>query len=54
MNAVSRRSIYSGQRRPDDDTMDVWSAEDFKLVQDLSAIARWSNPDELADLLETA
>jgi hypothetical protein len=37
-----------------DDTMDVWSAEDFKLVQDLSTIARWSNPDELADLLETA
>jgi hypothetical protein len=34
-----------------DDTMDVWSGEDFKLLEDLSEIARWSRPDELADLL---
>jgi hypothetical protein len=31
--------------------MDVWSAEDFKLVEDLSAITRWSRPDEFAELL---
>jgi hypothetical protein len=34
-----------------DDTMDVWATEDFKLVEDLSQIARWSKPDEVADLL---
>lgn len=34
-----------------DDTMDVWSVEDFKLLEDFSSLARWSRPDELADLL---
>jgi len=34
-----------------DDTMDVWSPEDFNLVKDLSEIARWSQPDEFAELL---
>ena len=31
-----------------DDTLDVWSAEDFNLVSDLSEIAHWSKPDEFA------
>ncbi len=34
-----------------DDTMDVWSAEDFNLVDGLSTICRWSRPDEVADVL---
>jgi hypothetical protein len=34
-----------------DDTMDVWSNEDFNLVKDLSQIARWSEPEEFAGLL---
>jgi hypothetical protein len=34
-----------------DDTMDVWSAEDFKLVEDFSVITRWSRPDEVAGIL---
>ncbi|HEY5779989.1 MAG TPA: DUF1828 domain-containing protein [Terrimicrobiaceae bacterium] len=34
-----------------DDTMDVWSTEDFNLVKDLSQIARWSQPEEFADIL---
>lgn len=34
-----------------DDTMDVWSPEDFRLVEDLSSIARWSRPDEVAEML---
>lgn len=37
-----------------DDTSDVWSAEDFRQLEDLSAIARWSQPDELAQLLTAA
>jgi hypothetical protein len=37
-----------------DDTMDVWSPEDFRLVEDLSIIARWSRPDEVADVLSAA
>jgi hypothetical protein len=37
-----------------DDTMDVWSPEDFKLVEDLSVTARWSRPDEVADVLLAA
>jgi hypothetical protein len=37
-----------------DDTMDVWSAEDFRLLEDLSFIARWSRPDEVADVLSAA
>lgn len=29
-----------------DDTMDVWSDQDFNLLRDLSVITRWSRPDE--------
>lgn len=31
-----------------DDTLDVWSPEDFNLVSDLSEITHWSKPDEFA------
>ena len=34
-----------------DDTMDVWSTEDFNLLQDLSAVARWSQPDAFLQTL---
>lgn len=34
-----------------DDTMDVWSTEDFNLLKDLSTIARWSQPEEFAQTL---
>jgi hypothetical protein len=34
-----------------DDTADVWSEEDYKLVEDLSIVTRWSRPDEFADVL---
>ena len=37
-----------------DDTADVWSAEDFKLLETLSTIARWSQPDEFVDVLTRA
>jgi hypothetical protein len=37
-----------------DDTADVWREEDFKLLEPLSAIARWSQPERLAGLLEEA
>jgi len=37
-----------------DDTADVWSAEDYKLVEDLSIVTRWSRPDEFADVLSEA
>jgi len=37
-----------------DDTADVWSAEDYKLVEDLSVVTRWSRPDEFADVLSAA
>lgn len=37
-----------------DDTMDVWGREDFKLVEELSIIARWSKPDEVAEILTAA
>jgi hypothetical protein len=37
-----------------DDTEDVWQEEDFRLVQDLSMVARWSRPDELEALLRAA
>jgi hypothetical protein len=30
-----------------DDSVDVWSDEDFKLVEEFSEIVYWSNPDEL-------
>lgn len=35
-----------------DDTSDVWSDEDFRQLEDLSEIARWSEPDELAQILQ--
>jgi len=34
-----------------DDTMDVWNAEDFRLLENLSQVARWSQPDEFLSLL---
>lgn len=37
-----------------DDTEDVWQEEDFRLVQDLSQVARWSRPDELETILRAA
>jgi hypothetical protein len=37
-----------------DDTMDVWTAEDFRLVENLSVITRWSKQDELVDVLAAA
>lgn len=37
-----------------DDTADVWSEEDLKLVQSLSELARWSRPDELEQFLKAA
>ncbi|MGD2064310.1 MAG: DUF1828 domain-containing protein [Nitrospirota bacterium] len=37
-----------------DDTVDVWSEEDFRLVEPLSTIARWSEPDEVARVLAEA
>lgn len=37
-----------------DDTEDVWQEEDFRLVQDLSFVARWSRPDEFEAILRAA
>jgi hypothetical protein len=37
-----------------DDTADVWSSEDLKLVESLSEVARWSRPDEFEALLRAA
>ena len=38
-----------------DDTADVWGDEDFRLVEPLSTVSRWSRPDEFAAVLrETA
>lgn len=37
-----------------DDTENVWQEEDFRLVQDLSSVARWSRPDELEAMLRAA
>lgn len=38
-----------------DDTADVWTPEDFKLVEPLSTTALWSEPDRFAEtLLEAA
>ena len=34
-----------------DDTADVWADEDFRLVEPLSTVSRWSRPDELAAVL---
>lgn len=37
-----------------DDTVDVWTNEDFKLVEPLSTLCHWSKPDELVETLEAA
>lgn len=37
-----------------DDTADVWTPEDFKLVEPLSAVVRWSEPDRLIEQLREA
>ena len=37
-----------------DDTVDVWRGEDFKLLEPLSLIARWSQPEQLTGVLEEA
>jgi len=37
-----------------DDTSDVWSAEDFRQLEDLSQIARWSEPDGFTQILNAA
>jgi hypothetical protein len=37
-----------------DDTSDVWTAEDFRQLENLSDIARWTEPDELVQLLKPA
>ena len=34
-----------------DDTMDVWTEEDFRLVAELSEVSRWFRPDDLIPLL---
>ncbi|HZP61439.1 MAG TPA: DUF1828 domain-containing protein [Opitutaceae bacterium] len=34
-----------------DDTLDIWSDRDFRLVDELSYVGRWSRPDEFAQLL---
>lgn len=34
-----------------DDELDVWTPEDFGLVEDLSEVAYWSRKDELVELL---
>jgi hypothetical protein len=34
-----------------DDTMDVWSDQDFNLLKDLSVITRWSQPDGFIEAL---
>ena len=37
-----------------DDTVDVWSEEDFKLLEPLSTVSRWSDPDGLAREIQEA
>jgi hypothetical protein len=37
-----------------DDTEDIWQEEDFRLVQELSTVARWSRPDEFEAILRAA
>lgn len=37
-----------------DDTSDVWSDEDFRQLEDLSEIARWSEPNQFAQILNAA
>lgn len=37
-----------------DDTADVWADEDFRLLEQVSSVARWSKPDEFEQLLKAA
>ena len=37
-----------------DDAADVWTDEDFRLVEPLSTVSRWSRPDEFAAVLRDA
>jgi len=37
-----------------DDTSDVWADEDFRLVESISDVCRWSRPDEFERLLREA
>jgi hypothetical protein len=37
-----------------DDTVDIWSEEDFKLVESISEVSRWSRPDEFEKLIIAA
>ena len=37
-----------------DDTADVWAEEDFKLVEPLSVVVRWSAPDLFLQELQAA
>lgn len=37
-----------------DDTSDVWGEEDFRLVESVSDVCRWSRPDELEQTLRAA
>ena len=37
-----------------DDSADVWRDEDFRLVEPLSRVSRWSRPDEFAAVLTEA
>jgi Domain of unknown function DUF1828 len=37
-----------------DDTSDVWSEDDFRLVESISEVSRWSRPNEFVELLRAA
>lgn len=37
-----------------DDTADIWSDEDFRLMEQLSTVTRWSRPDEFSAVLTEA
>lgn len=37
-----------------DDSVDVWSDDDFRLAEQLSTVTRWSKPDQVADVLLAA
>ena len=37
-----------------DDTIDIWGEEDFRLVESVSEICRWSRPDEFEHALRNA
>lgn len=34
-----------------DDGLDIWTPDQFRQVEEVSALARWSNPDEFLELL---